>query len=96
VVTKGPAPLTTGATPIRTCVGCRERMPAADLLRVIATDGRLLPDPDKRLPGRGASIHPRESCLQAAGRRRAWARALRITGPVDDSAVVAAIVARVY
>ncbi len=83
-------------TPIRTCVGCRERAPAGELLRVIASDGRLLPDASKRLPGRGASIHPRESCLQAASRRRAWARALRIAGPVDDSAVVAALVTRVY
>ena len=88
-------PRSKAATPTRTCVGCRERAPAAGLLRVTSSDGRLIPDPAKRLPGRGASIHPSESCLQAAGRRRAWARALRLAGPIDDSAVVAAIVSRV-
>lgn len=96
VVTVEPLPQSTVATPIRTCVGCRERAPAAELLRVVASNGRLMPDASKRLPGRGASIHPSEPCLQAAARRRAWARALRIAGPVDDSAVVAALATRVY
>jgi predicted RNA-binding protein YlxR (DUF448 family) len=74
-------------TPVRTCVGCRERAAKVELLRVVAVAGALIPDPAGRLPGRGASLHPRPECLQAAVRRRAFARALRVNGPVDFSAL---------
>jgi predicted RNA-binding protein YlxR (DUF448 family) len=40
------------------------------------------------LPGRGAWLHPDHRCLHAAIRRRAFVRALRITGSPDTSAVV--------
>jgi uncharacterized protein len=40
------------------------------------------------LPGRGAWLHPDQQCLHVAIRRRAFARALRITGSPDTSAVV--------
>lgn len=40
------------------------------------------------LPGRGAWLHPDPQCLSAALRRRAFTRALRITGSPDTSAVV--------
>jgi predicted RNA-binding protein YlxR (DUF448 family) len=66
--------------PVRTCVGCRKRAPVTDLLRVVARDGALVPDPRRRLPGRGASLHPTPECLHAAERRRAFPRALRLPG----------------
>ena len=69
--------------PIRTCVGCRGRAPARELLRVVVVDGRLVADRRHRLPGRGAWIHPRAGCLAAAHRRRSWARALRVAGPIE-------------
>ena len=40
------------------------------------------------LPGRGAWLHPDQQCLLEAIRRRAFLRALRITGTPDTSAVV--------
>jgi predicted RNA-binding protein YlxR (DUF448 family) len=40
------------------------------------------------LPGRGAWLHPDQQCLREAIRRRAFGRALRITGSPDTSAVV--------
>ncbi|WP_218120791.1 YlxR family protein [Geodermatophilus sp. DSM 45219] len=61
-------------------MGCRERAPVTDLLRVVARDGALVPDPRRRLPGRGASLHPTPECLRTAERRRAFARALRLPG----------------
>ncbi len=64
--------------PVRTCVGCRKRAPADELLRVVARSGALVPDPRRRLPGRGASVHPTPECLHAAVRRRAFPRALRL------------------
>ncbi|MFD2091267.1 YlxR family protein [Blastococcus deserti] len=66
--------------PVRTCVGCRQRAPASDLLRVVVRSGALVPDPRRRLPGRGASVHPTPECLHAAERRRAFTRALRLPG----------------
>jgi predicted RNA-binding protein YlxR (DUF448 family) len=66
--------------PVRTCVGCRKRAPVNDLLRVVVRSGALVPDPRRRLPGRGASVHPSPECLHAAERRRAFVRALRLPG----------------
>ena len=66
--------------PVRTCVGCRKRAPANELLRVVVRSGALVPDPRRRLPGRGASVHPTPECLHAAERRRAFPRALRLPG----------------
>ena len=60
--------------------GAGQRAPATDLLRVVARYGALVPDPRRRLPGRGASVHPTPECLHAAERRRAFARALRLPG----------------
>ena len=72
-----------GVDPIRTCVGCRVRAPASGLLRVVAVDGALAPDPGRRLPGRGAWLHPVPECLSRAERRSAFPRALRVPGPLD-------------
>ncbi|WP_425271268.1 YlxR family protein [Mycobacterium gastri] len=48
----------------------------------------VIVDSNRRLPGRGAWLHPEPRCLQQAIRRRAFTRALRITGSPDTSAVV--------
>ncbi|WP_245161188.1 YlxR family protein [Blastococcus sp. CT_GayMR16] len=61
-------------------MGCRKRAPVSDLLRVVVRSGALVPDPRRRLPGRGASVHPSPECLHAAERRRAFVRALRLPG----------------
>ncbi|HET7406731.1 MAG TPA: YlxR family protein [Mycobacteriales bacterium] len=77
--------------PVRTCVGCRQRAAASDLLRVVAVEGRLSPDPRHRMPGRGAHVHPDPACLDLAERRRAFPRALRLPGPLDATAVAAEV-----
>lgn len=80
---------------MRTCVGCRKRGLAAELLRVVATTSGTTGSGSTALavtaghgPGRGAWLHPDDRCLAAAIRRRAFARALRIPGTPDTSAVV--------
>jgi uncharacterized protein len=75
------------AEPVRTCVGCRTRAAASGLLRVVAVDGALVPDPRRRHPGRGAWVHPNVGCLRLAERRRAFPRALRFKGELDTAAV---------
>ncbi|UQX10230.1 YlxR family protein [Candidatus Mycobacterium methanotrophicum] len=79
--------------PVRTCVGCRKRELAVELLRVVAVssgNGKCVVtvDPAGNLPGRGAWLHPTPKCAHEAIRRRALARALRITGASDASALV--------
>jgi predicted RNA-binding protein YlxR (DUF448 family) len=87
-------PVTDGPNgPVRTCVGCRKRELAVELLRVVAVDGgngeyAVTVDSARRLPGRGAWLHPDPQCLDAAIRRRAFVRALRITGSPETTAVV--------
>ncbi|GAA1476000.1 YlxR family protein [Nocardioides aestuarii] len=76
-------------TPVRTCVGCRERTTKRELLRVVAgTDGEghpaVVPDPSGTAPGRGAHLHPTTACYEFAVRRKAFARALRVPGGLSD------------
>ncbi|AAS05225.1 hypothetical protein MAP_2908c [Mycobacterium avium subsp. paratuberculosis K-10] len=78
---------------MRTCVGCRKRELAVELLRVVAVptgngEFAAIVDTAGNLPGRGAWLHPAPQCAQQAIRRRAFTKALRITGSPDTSAVV--------
>ncbi|AQA05904.1 DNA-binding protein [Mycobacterium sp. MS1601] len=101
---KAPESRLTGKhSPVRTCVGCRKRELAVELLRVVAGFSKndagtdvtaVIVDTTGNLPGRGAWLHPRPDCVDAAIRRRAFARALRITGPQDTSAVTEHLSAR--
>jgi len=77
------------AEPVRLCVGCRGRAAKSDLLRVVAVEGHLVPDPRGRMPGRGAHLHLDGDCLAQAVRRRAFGRALRLDRPPDPAAVAA-------
>jgi len=43
----------------------------------------VVPDLARRRPGRGAHVHLDPGCLVLAERRRAFGRALRITGVID-------------
>ncbi|CAL9308689.1 hypothetical protein SUDANB25_04420 [Streptomyces sp. SudanB25_2051] len=66
-------------------MGCRERAAKSDLLRIVAIEGECAPDPRGTLPGRGAYVHPVQSCLDLAVRRRAFPRSLRVQGPLDTA-----------
>jgi predicted RNA-binding protein YlxR (DUF448 family) len=61
-----------------------------DLVRVVAADAAVEVDARHRLPGRGAWVHPRRTCIETATRRKAWARALRAPGIVADVEVLCA------
>ncbi|WP_307374640.1 YlxR family protein [Microbacterium sp. W4I20] len=69
--------------PVRTCVGCRMRASRSALLRVVSQNNVLVMDEDAVLPGRGAWVHPTRECMDAALRRRAFGRALRVSTPLD-------------
>ena len=63
--------------PERSCVGCRERAPKAELVRVARTPAGVRVDPRGSAPGRGAYVHRDPACIDAALRKGALARALR-------------------
>ncbi|MDQ7880399.1 YlxR family protein [Microbacterium sp. QXD-8] len=73
--------------PVRTCVGCRTRAPRSTLLRVVSIDSVLVPDERASMPGRGAWVHKTPECMDAALRRRAFVRALRVSGPLDTQTI---------
>jgi hypothetical protein len=61
------------ASPIRTCIGCRERAPQGSLLRVAVLDGR-------------PTAHPVSACVRRATQTGSFARSLR--APLAQPAVL--------
>ncbi len=64
---------------VRTCIGCRKAVPVSELARLALVDGRVVAtlSRGRRPGGRGASIHAQASCLRAALKTGAFARAFR-------------------
>jgi len=79
------------ATPERTCVGCRRKRGQDELVRLVASHGRVV-KARPGAPGRSAYLCPEETCLEAAEKKRAFARAFR--GPVTLDPAVRAVFAR--
>jgi predicted RNA-binding protein YlxR (DUF448 family) len=63
--------------PERSCVGCRQRAPKVDLLRIVRAAAGARVDRVGSAPGRGAYVHRDAACATAALRRGALANALR-------------------
>ncbi len=56
--------------PIRTCVGCREKFPQEDLIRLKLIKGKVtIVPPRTSLSGRSIYLCPRESCWKSALKR---------------------------
>jgi len=58
-------------------VGCRQRAPKGELVRVARTPAGVRVDPHGNAPGRGAYVHRDSACVTAALRKGALASALR-------------------
>lgn len=75
----------------RTCIATRTRLPESRLLRMVARhDGgatSVVPDPRRRMPGRGAWITPTLEAWAVADKRRAFGRALKVSANADASPV---------
>jgi N utilization substance protein A len=73
--------------PVRTCVGCRKRAPASELVRLVLVQDRPTVDARRALPGRGASLHANEVCVRAAlaqgGFGRAFRRRIVVAAPAE-------------
>ena len=70
-------PQKTSHQPIRMCVGCRQKFPKKELVRLVWQDGAIVIDEHQRLPGRGAYLCRKMECAQIAIRRKAFHRAFR-------------------
>jgi predicted RNA-binding protein YlxR (DUF448 family) len=73
------------AVPIRTCIGCRQRDAAAEMVRLRVADGRLVMAEGGQ-SGRGASLHPRPSCLETGLRPDVLGRAFKQRVTIPDAA----------
>lgn len=70
--------------PQRQCMGCRERKPKRELIRVVRTpEGAVSLDFSGKMNGRGAYLCPDPECLKKALRSKALDRSLEVTIPED-------------
>ena len=69
--------------PQRQCMGCRERKPKRDMIRIVRTpEGVVSLDFGGKMNGRGAYICPDSECLKRVQKSKALERSLEI--PIPD------------
>ena len=69
--------------PQRQCMGCRERKPKRDMIRIVrCPDGQVRLDFGGKMNGRGAYICPDAECLKKVRKSKALERSLEV--PIPD------------
>ena len=70
--------------PQRQCMGCRERKPKRDMIRVVRTpEGAVKLDFGGKMNGRGAYICPDPECLKKVRKSKALDRSLEVEIPEE-------------
>ena len=70
--------------PQRQCMGCRERKPKREMIRVVRSpEGTVNLDFGGKMNGRGAYVCPNSECLKRALKSRALDRSLEVTIPEE-------------
>lgn len=70
--------------PMRQCMGCRERKPKREMLRVVRSpEGTVSLDFRGKAQGRGAYVCPNPECLKKAVRSKALERNLEVPIPPE-------------
>ena len=70
--------------PMRQCMGCRERRPKRELIRVVRSpEGTVSLDFQGKAPGRGAYLCTNPDCLRRAVRSKALERNLETPIPAE-------------
>ena len=70
--------------PQRQCMGCRERKPKRDMIRIVRTpEGVVSLDFGGKMNGRGAYICPDPECLKKVRKSKALDRSLEIEIPEE-------------
>ena len=71
--------------PMRRCIASGEVRPKGDLIRfVVGPQGVVVPDVEERLPGRGLWLSPGRDKIEAARRRRLFAKAAKAAVQVPE------------
>ena len=86
-----------GQGPNRRCIVSGESLPLAQLIRfVVGPDGKVVPDIDRRLPGRGLWLRAERGMIELAVSKRAFAKAVRgnVTVAPDLADTVAELLRR--
>jgi uncharacterized protein len=89
-------PRNAAAATERMCISTRTVRPIGELIRFVAGPEGLVPDLKRRLPGRGVWVSARRSEVEAAVKRRAFARSLRtdVKVPTDLAEMVEGLLER--
>ncbi|MEN2984665.1 MAG: YlxR family protein [Dictyoglomaceae bacterium] len=66
-----------GHIPIRTCIGCEEKKPKREMIRIVRQNENIFIDPTGKASGRGAYICVNLDCLEKAIKKKALSYALR-------------------
>lgn len=70
--------------PMRQCMGCRERRPKKELIRVVRSpEGTVSLDFKGKAPGRGTYLCPDPNCLKKAVRSKSLERNLETPIPEE-------------
>ena len=70
--------------PQRQCMGCRERKPKKEMIRIVRTpEGVVTLDFSGKMNGRGAYICPDPACLKKVQKSKALDRSLEVTIPEE-------------
>lgn len=73
------------SAPIRTCVGCGAKRVQSEMLRIAARNGgAACLDETQRGEGRGAYLCREKKCAEAAWKRRAIERSLKLKSGLPD------------
>lgn len=79
-----PAQNTPKKIPERKCVGCGEKKPKKDLIRVLRTpEGQIVLDRTGKMSGRGAYLCPSVNCLKKAVKQRRIETSLEVSIPAE-------------
>ena len=73
---------------MRKCVGCMTSFPKNDVVRFVASDGRLVIDLAGRENGRGAYLCRSQECFDAAVKKRRLTYALGVSMTQEEYAVL--------
>lgn len=65
------------ARPMRMCIACRLKEEKGGLLRFVLNDNQLTWDRKQKLPGRGAYLHAKASCVEKLRQQKLWQKAFR-------------------
>ncbi|MFW5986260.1 MAG: RNase P modulator RnpM [Halanaerobiales bacterium] len=72
-----------GRVPFRKCIACGERKSKIEMIRIVNNKGKILIDPDGKLPGRGAYICPDPVCVENAIKNNEIKKALKTDIPEE-------------